>query len=340
MVNERSKLTRKFVLATACISVLSFDVAFAATENTAKESRPVMLQPPTGVDQQKLLEGLDPKRFGQQKADEAFGAYQRGFYLTAFNLAKPKAEAGDGPSQALIAELYARGLGVRTDQKAAAQWYEKAAAHKIPEAQFRYGALLLQGQYVEQDKTKAEALMQEAAEAGIAMAQFNYGQMLMQKYPGAEGSEKAYPWFEKAAVANIPDASYAVSQILAHGAGSIARDDEQARVYLLKAAQQGYDTAQLDLATWLVEGRGGERDFENGFRWMRLIANRGNVAAMTRLARLYRDGIGTDGDTIEAASWYMRAKKAGLTEPDLEDVLNGLDAEELKLAAEISEQKP
>ncbi len=338
-MNERKILTRIFVLAMAGICVVSFG-AHADIPKSAKADRPVMLPQPTDNNQDSLLESLDPKRFGLPKPDEAFGAYQRGFYLTAYELAKPKAEAGDGPSQALIAELYARGLGVRRDQEKAAQWYEKAAAHKIPEAQFRYGALLLQGQYVAQDRARAEALMQEAAEAGIAMAQFNYGQMLMQKHPGAEGNEKAFPWFEKAAEANIPDAAYAVSQILTNGAGSIERDDAQARDYLFKAAQQGYDTAQLDLATWLIEGRGGERDYENGFRWMRIVANRGNVAAMARLARLYRDGIGTDGDTIEAASWYMRAKKAGLVEPDLEDVLNGLDDEELKLAAEISEQKP
>ena len=33
-----------------------------------------------------------------------------------------------------------------------------------------------------------------------------------------------------------------------------------------------FDTAQLDLATWLVEGRGGERDLEAGFGWMKRAA--------------------------------------------------------------------
>lgn len=338
-MNVRSVSTSIYFLVMAYISLSVFGVAVAATTNKDKTDRPTMLPQPATIEQQEMLKALDPKRFGERPPDEAFGAYQRGFYLTAFNLAKPKAEAGDGPSQALIAEIYARGLGIPADQKLAAHWYEKAAEHKIPEAQFRYGALLLQGTYVKRDKVKAEALMLAAAEAGISMAQYNYGLLLMEKYPGAEGSEKAFPWFEKAAETNIPDAAYAVSQILANGAGKIERDDPRARQYLLQAAQMGYDTAQLDLATWLVEGRGGERDFVNGFRWMSHIAQRGNIAAMARLARLYRDGIGTDGDTIEAAAWYMRAKKAGLVEPDLEDVLNGLDDEELKLAAEISEQK-
>ncbi len=40
---------------------------------------------------------IDPSRFGDKPADEAFGAFQRGLYLTAFNLARPQAERAIPP---------------------------------------------------------------------------------------------------------------------------------------------------------------------------------------------------------------------------------------------------
>ena len=51
----------------------------------------------------------------------AYGAFQRGYYLTALELALPRAEQGDRAAQTLIGEIYAKGLGVaQDDQKAAA----------------------------------------------------------------------------------------------------------------------------------------------------------------------------------------------------------------------------
>src|SRR5690606_39847070 len=62
----------------------------------AREISRLLLQPPAGV-------------------DEAFGAYQRGYYLTALELALPRAENGDPYAQTLVAEIYANGLGVAED---------------------------------------------------------------------------------------------------------------------------------------------------------------------------------------------------------------------------------
>ena len=65
---------------------------------------------------------VDPNRFGGPPADPAYGAYQRGLYLTALNLARPRAEAGDGAAQTLMAEILSRGLGVpRNETEAAIQ---------------------------------------------------------------------------------------------------------------------------------------------------------------------------------------------------------------------------
>ena len=112
-------------------------------------------------------------RAGSENLDRAYGAYQRGYYLTAFNLALPRAQKGDAAAQTLIAELYENGRGVRKDTKEAAQWYEIAAKSGNREAQFSYAVKLLKGKDVEMDREAGLAMMQEAADAGHPVAIFN-----------------------------------------------------------------------------------------------------------------------------------------------------------------------
>ncbi|WEX09986.1 tetratricopeptide repeat protein [Chelativorans sp. AA-79] len=273
---------------------------------------------------------LDPARFGKV-LDEAFGAYQRGHYLTAVKLALPRAEAGDAAAQTLVAEIYARGLGVHRDGKEAAKWYGKAAEQGDPDAQLQYALMLLDGEFVEHDFDRAYTLMRKAAEAGKPLAQFNLAQMMVES--GAK-AEEAVAWYERAANAGLPDAQYAMAQVHANGFGGKPKDDAAARRWLLRAAQKNFDTAQLDLGTWLIEGRGGEKDPEEGFAWLSRAAESGNVAAQNRVAKLYMAGIGTEPDSILAASWYITARRSGLTDMDMEDFLAGLTDEQIEQATE------
>lgn len=277
-------------------------------------------------------DAVSQERFGGPPADAAYGAFQRGLYKTALNLAMPRAEAGDAAAQTLVAEILSRGLGVARDEATAAKWYQLAAEQGVPEAQFQYALMLLDGRFVKKDPQEAYALMQAAAEAGNRLAQFNFAQLLVQREPGATGMAKAVAYYQRAADAGLADAQYAMSQIYANGVGGKKRDEAEARRWLLLAARQNFDTAQLDLATWLVEGRGGPRDLKAGFGWMSRAAHAGNVAAQNRLAKLYMAGIGTEPNAIEAAAWYFVARRAGLTDPEMEDFLRGLTDEEQKQA--------
>lgn len=278
--------------------------------------------------------GVDQERFGGPPADAAYGAYQRGLYMTALNLAMPRAEAGNAAAQTLVAEILSRGLGVKRDEATAAKWYQLAAEQGVPEAQFQYALMLIDGRFVEKDPQGAYALMQSAAEAGNRLAQFNFAQLLIQREPGATGMTKAVAYYQRAADAGLADAQYAMSQIYANGAGGKQRDEAEARRWLLLAARQNFDTAQLDLATWLVEGRGGPRDLEAGFGWMKRAAEGGNVAAQNRLAKLYMGGLGTEPNATDAAAWYFLARRRGLSDPEMEDFLRGLTDEEMKKALE------
>jgi TPR repeat protein len=299
--------------------------AFGAVAAEDGDAAPVSPGAATGVDQD---------RFGGPPADPAYGAFQRGLYITALNLAMPRAEAGNAAAQTLVAEILSRGLGVKRDEATAAKWYQLAAEQGVPEAQFQYALMLIDGRFVAKDPQGAYALMQAAAEAGNRLAQFNFAQLLTEREPGAAGMAKAMAYYRRAADGGLADAQYAMSQLYANGVGGVKRDEVEARRWLLLAARQNFDTAQLDLATWLVEGRGGPRDLEAGFGWMKRAAEGGNVAAQNRLAKLYMGGLGTEPDAIDAAAWYFLARRRGLTDPEMEDFLRGLTDEEMKKALE------
>ena len=266
----------------------------------------------------------------------AFGAFQRGYYLTAMELALPRAQLGDPAAQTLLAELFAAGLGVPRNMDDAAFWYKQAAEGGDASAQFKYGLMLLEGKYVEADRAKAEELMKKAAEAGNAFAQFNYAQLLVSKNPGDAGLLQALPYFEKAADQGVPDAQYALAQIYNSTEGVPDEKRAKARTYMEKAARSGYDTAQLDYAIWLIDGIGGPKDYESGFRWMKVAATRGNVVAQNRMAVLHINAIGTSGDPIEAAKWYILSRRAGYNDRSLDDFYQGLTEEEQKQALEAA----
>jgi len=278
--------------------------------------------------------GIDPSRFGEKPADPAFGAYQRGQYLTAFNIALPRAKQGDPAAMTLVAEIYARGLGLAKNEKEAADWYGKAADAGVAEAQFQYALVLLDGRLAGKDEARAKKLMQAAADSGNRLAQFNLAQMILDSESGTAGQLKAVEYYMKAAEAGLPDAQYAVSQIYANGAGGISKDEPEARKWLLLSAQQNFDTAQVDLGSWLVEGKGGPRDMKAGFGWMRRAAQGGNVAGQNRLAKLYVEGLGVEPDSIEGAAWYIIARRAGLVDHYMEDFMQGLTDDETKKAIE------
>lgn len=283
---------------------------------------------------------VNPERFGARPADAAFGAFQRGLYLTAYNLALARAKNGDPAAQVLVAEILSRGLGVPLNAAEAAKWYAAAAEQGMPEAQFQYALMLLDGRFVKKDEKQAHALMQAAAEAGNRLAQFNFAQLLVSEDSGAMGLVRAVPYYERAAATGLPDAQYAMAQIYANGVGGKEKDDVRARRLLAQAALQNYDTAQYDLGGWLIDGRGGKRDLKAGFGWIKRAADGGNVAARNRLAKLYMGGIGTEPDLVLAGAWYIVARRAGLIDPEMEDFMDGLTDDQTKQALQKANRLP
>lgn len=298
------------------------------------------LQPSEGVTvYQRMgaeLPPLPPEKKFTGKVDEAYGHYQRGEYVQALDKALARAQSGDAAAQTLVAEMMSRGFGIARDEKTAAFWFEQAAKGGDAVAMFKYALLLMEGKVVKRDKALADDYMRRAAEAGNAEAEFNWAQILVSQTPGAAGLQAALPFYEKSAEKGVADAQYAVSQIYFNLTDIPAEKKARAREWLTRSAKAGFDTAQVDLGIWLVNGTGGEQNLEEGFRWLLGAAQRGNVIAQNKIAHLYIQALGTRPDPVEAAKWYVLSRRAGLKDPALEDFYLGIEEEQQKKAIEAA----
>lgn len=75
---------------------------------------------------------------GAAQADsyaDAFVAAEMGNYDKALTLFMPLAEEGNAQAQFNLALMYHGGLGVRRSEKAAVEWYQRAASNGSKEAQ-------------------------------------------------------------------------------------------------------------------------------------------------------------------------------------------------------------
>ncbi|WP_336293929.1 tetratricopeptide repeat protein [Bartonella sp. CB169] len=292
----------------------------------------------------KITEPFRPLQAGQY--DQAYDYYIQGYYLKAFREALRRAEQHDPFAQTLIARIYMEGRAVPLDGARAALWFGRAAKQGEPQAQLRYGLMLFDGHFIKQNKKLGEEFIRKAVDAGVKEAYFPYGQLILynaslekQSLPGVtspdhenKAIEQALKWFLKGATLGDSEAAFAAAKILSFGTLTRPKDDRNARKLMEIAAQNKHPMAQMLLAEWLVQGRGGEVDFQRAFDLLLANALKMIPSAQISLARLYRDGIGTKGNTIMAAAWYMLAKQAKMEAPDLEIMLQGMDDTQLESA--------
>ncbi|MGY3461950.1 TPR repeat protein [Bradyrhizobium sp. LM3.4] len=97
--------------------------------------------------------------------DLVFGAYQRGQYKTALDLATARAATGDAKAMTMLGELYSNAMGIRRDYVKALQWYKRAADAGDREAMFALAMLRISGRGGAVDKGEAVKLMASRRQA-------------------------------------------------------------------------------------------------------------------------------------------------------------------------------
>ncbi len=274
---------------------------------------------PSGTPTNYLAPGIEP--------DLAFGALQRGYYMTALREAMKRIEGGtqDAHAMTLVGELYKDGLGVRRDLKEAARWYRLAADRGDPQGAFSLALAYLRGRGVEENRQVAIGWLEKAALTNHSGAIYNLGLLAIDGE--IQDFDKARTMFSRAADLGNNDAAYALGLLYKQGRG-VERDPQKAAQWFRKAAEDGIVAAQVDLAVMLFNGDGVDKDEATAVRYFLKAAATNNPVAQNRLARLLVVGRGTPKNMVEAMKWHLLARSAGLQDEWLDAQLAKLSPRE------------
>lgn len=304
-------------------------------DNLGMEELPIGVAPEVPSEQlsQEALAVSNDVLGPRARVDEAFGAFQRGYYLTALELALPRAEQSDAAAQTLIGEIYAKGLGVPENQTSASSWYALAAKNGDPIATFELGLMYQDGRGVPKSREKAAQLFGQAAELGNVPAKYNLGLLHIEGKYAAPDMVRAASLIKEAADAGMVEAMYDFGGMLIEGAG-VAPNAKLGAEQIGLAAKEGMIAAQVDYATLLYLGNGVERNIQEAATWYARAAQAGNPVAQNRFAKLLAVGEGVDADLEQAAMWRSLARRQGLSDPVLDKLLVSILPDELARAEE------
>jgi TPR repeat protein len=271
-------------------------------------------------------------------ADLAFGAYQRGQFVTALKLAleRLKQDPKDAAMMTLLGVLSEQGASVPRDPVKAAGWYRLAHDNGDVNGTFAYAMALLKGDGVPKDQTLGMTLLKTATDLSHPYAAYNLALLLL--HSAKEGEQtRAAVLMRRAALHEIPEAQYMLALILREGKGVPVQPSEAAQ-WMQRAAQNGDTQAQTEWGIMLFNGDNVPKDEVNAVRFFRRAAWRGNVVAQNRLARLLIAGRGTPRNIIDAAAWHLLASSQGRSDAMLDDELKALSAEERERAEKRVEE--
>ena len=144
--------------------------------------------------------------------------------------------------------------------------------------------------------------MRAAAEGGDVAAQYNLGLAYVQGRGVSQSYEEAFAWWRKAAAQGHAGAQCDIGTLYRYGrlgapdpeklayldaeGLGVRRDDEKARRWFMKAAEQGQPSAQYALGRIYETGRGVEANNKAAVGWYALAAMQGYQAAIEAVARL------------------------------------------------------
>ena len=280
---------------------------------------------------------LTPKP-GDPPGDLAFGAYQRGYFLTALKEAEKRLAANpkDSAAMTLVGEIYHDGFAVKRDDSQAARWWKLASAFGDARGAYEYGVALLAGAGVAQDKAAAAEQFGKAAQQGVPGALYNLGALALQRGEGKDPDfAAAAKFFRQAADAGDAESAYSYGVLVREGKG-VPLDTDEAAKWLKRAADENVIAGQVEYGIMLFNGVGVTKDEAGAAHLFLLAAFRHNPIAQNRLAHLYITGRGVAKDVVRAALWNELAKAAGLADEKLDAAIGKLTPEQVDQVTQLA----
>ena len=199
-----------------------------------------------------------------------------------------KASAGDPDAQFRVGVQYELGARVTKDPAQAAVWYRKAADHGFAQAQHSLGVLYELGNGIPADPATAALWYRKAAGQGFAPAQFSLGLCYAHGKGVPQDYGQAIAWYEKAAKQNNSDAMLNLAFLYHNGKG-VPKDEARSFGLVRQAAEAGSADAQFQLGMDYFQGEEGLKpDNDIARKWLGRSAQQGDVAAQFNYAMLLK----------------------------------------------------
>ena len=139
---------------------------------------------------------------------------------------KVKAESGSAFAQLKLADCYAYGLGVVSDDKLAIHWYRQSAEQGNELAQDKLGDCYAKGIGADRNDSRAFRWYRKAAEQGLARAQFKAGNCYELGKGTVRDLERAAEWYRAAAAQHNVTAQVALGRCYSKGIGVVKNQAE------------------------------------------------------------------------------------------------------------------
>lgn len=210
---------------------------------------------------------------------EGEAAFAQRDWRTATRELRPLAEQGNARAQYLMGSIarFNQDAG-REDPTQAIEWYRKAAAQGLPEAQRELAFMLINAKPPQ--TAEAVSLYTAAAQRGDAEAQYQLGALYDRGLGVPPDLAQRQAWWNKSAAQGYAPALVALAELARSGDGVPKNDAEAARLYR-EAAQHGSSEGAVELARALAAGRGIARNAAEAWQWYSFaiaLAGAGRVA--------------------------------------------------------------
>jgi len=250
-------------------------------------------------------------------ADEAVTGARRHRDAAAVlaELQQEEAAAGcDASALLAVADAYAAAAdddpGMRALAGNAYARAERAAAGE-PEALFRVGRAIRDGQMAAATPDHAARLLRQAAEAGYPPAMRALAEVLIAGDGVPTAPNEAITWYERAADAGDGTAAADLFALLVVMPEAPPARREAAWKRLERAAEAGSPPAMREVGVRQQIGAGVVADPAKGFSWLERAAAAGDIQAMREIARSYAAGYGVAQSNEKSVAWLERAAAAG-----------------------------
>jgi TPR repeat protein len=245
--------------------------------------------------------------------DDANAADQRKDYVAELAILRPQAGQGQAWAQNNLGNLYAAGHGVPRDDSQAVHWYRLAADQGDAGGELNLGEMYERGEAVAKDETAAARLYLDAARRGNAEALPMLLFLCMPSTAAApEDCDQAGPILQDEAARGNVDAQNELAGIYDSGMFfGLPKDPALAAFWRRKAAEQGSERAQAELAERYELGVGVPKDDAQAVFWLRKAADQSDMLSQIALADRYEKGQGVPQDEAQAFDWRLKAAEQG-----------------------------